>query len=161
MFIFHCIIFWSGTDRELKYFIIYRFFIVIMFRIRIIISFIARYEEFVLVTEAPQCNRMSVTGQDTDNKKIMYKYTNLLLLLLFDDEMARFVVSTSQEHVAVIMRNSPSVVIIQCVCDVYCFTEHCISESLILNVEKVRYYGDFKNTLHPCWCGKQMACGVR
>ncbi len=36
-------------------------------------SFIARYvytyEEFVLVTEAPQCNRMIATRQDTDNKK--------------------------------------------------------------------------------------------
>ncbi len=42
-------------------------------------SFIARYvctyEEFVLVTVAPQFDRMTVTGQDTDNKKIMYKYT--------------------------------------------------------------------------------------
>ncbi len=36
-------------------------------------SFIARYvytyKEFVIVTEAPQCNRMTATGQDTDNKK--------------------------------------------------------------------------------------------
>ncbi len=36
-------------------------------------SFIARYvytyEEFVFMTEAPQCNRMTVTGQNTDNKK--------------------------------------------------------------------------------------------
>ncbi len=40
--------------------------------IRIRMSFIARYvytyEDFVLVTEAPQCNRMTVTRQDTDNK---------------------------------------------------------------------------------------------
>ncbi len=40
-----------------------------LFRIRI--SFIARYvctyEEFVLVIEAPQCDRMTVTRQDTDN----------------------------------------------------------------------------------------------
>ncbi len=34
------------------------------------------YEEFVIVTEAPQCNRMTATGQDTDNKRIIYKYTN-------------------------------------------------------------------------------------
>ncbi len=36
-------------------------------------SFIARYvykhEEFVIVTEAPQCKRKTATGQDTDNKK--------------------------------------------------------------------------------------------
>ncbi len=36
-------------------------------------SFIARYfytnKEFVLVTEAPQCNKMTATGQDTDNKE--------------------------------------------------------------------------------------------
>ncbi len=44
------------------------------FIIRIKKSFIARYvytyEEFDLVTEAPQCNRMTATGQDTDNTKI-------------------------------------------------------------------------------------------
>ncbi len=44
-------------------------------------SFIARYgytyEEFVLVTEAPQCNRMTATGQDTDNKKIIDKIDNV------------------------------------------------------------------------------------
>ncbi len=44
-------------------------------------SFIARYvytnEEFVSVTEAPRCDRMTVTRQDTDNKKnnILYKNT--------------------------------------------------------------------------------------
>ncbi len=48
------------------------------FRIRIKMSFIlARYvytyEEFVIVTEAPQCNRMTVTGEDTVNKRTMYK----------------------------------------------------------------------------------------
>ncbi len=36
-------------------------------------SFIARYvytyKEFVIVTEAPQCNRKTATGQDTGNKK--------------------------------------------------------------------------------------------
>ncbi len=41
-------------------------------------SFFARYvytyKEFVIVTEAPQCNRMTATGQDTENK-IIYKYT--------------------------------------------------------------------------------------
>ncbi len=40
--------------------------------LRIRMSFIARYvytyEEFVLVTEAPQCDRMTVTRQDTDNQ---------------------------------------------------------------------------------------------
>ncbi len=38
--------------------------------------YVYTYEEFVIVTEAPQCNRMTATGQDTDNKKIIYKYTN-------------------------------------------------------------------------------------
>ncbi len=49
--------------------------LVVFFRIwiwiRIRMSFIARYvytyKEFVLVTEAPQCDRMTETGQDTDN----------------------------------------------------------------------------------------------
>ncbi len=40
---------------------------------RMRMSFIARYvytyKEFVIVTEAPQCNRMTATEQDTDNKK--------------------------------------------------------------------------------------------
>ncbi len=40
-------------------------------------SFIARYvytyKEFVIVTEAPQCNKMTATGEDTDNKIIIYK----------------------------------------------------------------------------------------
>ncbi len=46
-------------------------------------SFIARcvytYEEFVLVTEAPHCNRMTVTRQDTDNKNNIqiYKIDNV------------------------------------------------------------------------------------
>ncbi len=31
------------------------------------------YEEFVKVTDAPQCNRMTATGQDTDDKRIIYK----------------------------------------------------------------------------------------
>ncbi len=43
------------------------------------ISFIARYvctyEEFVLVTEAPQCDRMTVTRQDTNNKNNNIQYT--------------------------------------------------------------------------------------
>ncbi len=48
---------------------------------RMRMSFIARYvytyEEFVIVTEAPQCNRMTAQdrSQDTDNKRIIYKYT--------------------------------------------------------------------------------------
>ncbi len=50
----------------------FTFKILIVSRIRI--SFIARYvytyEEFVLVPEAPQCDRMIETGQETDNKKI-------------------------------------------------------------------------------------------
>ncbi len=41
-------------------------------------SFIARYvysyKKFVIVIEAPECNRMTATGQDTDNKLIIYKY---------------------------------------------------------------------------------------
>ncbi len=43
-------------------------------------ALLARYvytcEEFVIVTKAPQCNRMKATGQDTDHKIIIYKYTN-------------------------------------------------------------------------------------
>ncbi len=31
------------------------------------------YEEFVIMTEAPQFNRMTATGQDTDNKMTIYK----------------------------------------------------------------------------------------
>ncbi len=31
--------------------------------------YVYTYEEFVIVTEAPQCNRMTATGQDTDNKE--------------------------------------------------------------------------------------------
>ncbi len=56
----------------------------VIVRIRIRISFIARhvyaYEEFVLVIEAPQCDRMTVTKQDTDNKKNniqIYKIDNV------------------------------------------------------------------------------------
>ncbi len=48
------------------------------------ISFIARYvctyEEFVLVRVASQCDRMTATGQDTDNKKNngqIYKMDNM------------------------------------------------------------------------------------
>ncbi len=29
--------------------------------------------------KAPQCNRMTATGQDTDNKRTIYKYTNILV----------------------------------------------------------------------------------
>ncbi len=31
------------------------------------------YEEFVIVTDAPQSNRMKMTGQDTDNKGIVFE----------------------------------------------------------------------------------------
>ncbi len=34
------------------------------------------YEEFVIVTEAQQCNRMTATEQNTDNKITIYKFTN-------------------------------------------------------------------------------------
>ncbi len=37
--------------------------------------YVYTYEEFVIVTEAPQCNRMTATGQDTDNKRTI-QYTN-------------------------------------------------------------------------------------
>ncbi len=30
--------------------------------------YICTYEEFVLETEAPRCDRMTASGQDTDNK---------------------------------------------------------------------------------------------
>ncbi len=32
-------------------------------------EYVYTYKEFVIVTEAPQYNRMTATGQDTDNKK--------------------------------------------------------------------------------------------
>ncbi len=32
------------------------------------------YEEFVIVTEAPQSNKMTATGQDTDNKNNVQIY---------------------------------------------------------------------------------------
>ncbi len=31
-------------------------------------SYVYTYKEFVIVTEAPQCNKMTATGPDTDNK---------------------------------------------------------------------------------------------
>ncbi len=37
------------------------------------VLYVYTYEEFVIVTEAAQSNRMTVTGQDTDNKIIIYK----------------------------------------------------------------------------------------
>ncbi len=30
--------------------------------------------------KAPQCNRMTATGQDTDNKRTIYKYTILVVI---------------------------------------------------------------------------------
>ncbi len=39
------------------------------------IRYIYTYEEFVILTEAPRCNRMTATRQDTDDKRIIYKYT--------------------------------------------------------------------------------------
>ncbi len=38
--------------------------------------YVYTYQEIVLVTEAPQCNRKTATGQHTDDKRITYKYTN-------------------------------------------------------------------------------------
>ncbi len=35
--------------------------------------YVYTYKEFVIVTQAPQCNRKTATGQDTDNKRIIYK----------------------------------------------------------------------------------------
>ncbi len=35
--------------------------------------YVYTYEEFVIVTEALHCNRMTATGQDTDNKIIIYQ----------------------------------------------------------------------------------------
>ncbi len=48
---------------------------------RMRMSFIVyTYEEFVIVTEAPQCNKKTATGQDTDNKNIDYNdYTGIQL----------------------------------------------------------------------------------
>ncbi len=50
-----------------------------------IMSFIVRYvyiyKEFVIVTEAPQCNRRTETGQDADNTNNnmqVYKIDNVL-----------------------------------------------------------------------------------
>ncbi len=42
--------------------------IYIRMRMSVIARYVYTYEEFVIVTEAPQCNRMTATGQDTDNK---------------------------------------------------------------------------------------------
>ncbi len=60
-------------------------------RTRIRMSFLARYvctyEEFVLVTVAPQCDRMTATGQDTDNKKNnvqIYKMDNSVCTGMLD-----------------------------------------------------------------------------
>ncbi len=39
--------------------------------------YVYTYAEFVIVTEAPLCNRRTATGQDTDNKSTIYKYTNV------------------------------------------------------------------------------------
>ncbi len=35
--------------------------------------YVYTYEEFVIVTEAPQCNWMTATGQDIDNNRAIYK----------------------------------------------------------------------------------------
>ncbi len=35
----------------------------------VLARYVYAYKEFVIVTEAPQCNRMTATGQNTDNKK--------------------------------------------------------------------------------------------
>ncbi len=36
------------------------------------------------MTEAPQCSRMTVTGQDTENKRTIYTYIDeVLVILLF------------------------------------------------------------------------------
>ncbi len=54
----------AGTG-ELHFF----FFLVLALLAR----YIYTYKEFVIVTEAQQCNRMTVTGQDTYNKITIYK----------------------------------------------------------------------------------------
>ncbi len=41
------------------------YYIAVRMRMSFIARYVYTYEEFVIVTEAPQCNRM--TGQDTDN----------------------------------------------------------------------------------------------
>ncbi len=38
-------------------------------RINFIASYVYTYDEFVIVTEASQCNRKTATGQDRDNTK--------------------------------------------------------------------------------------------
>ncbi len=43
-----------------------------MYKWALLARYVYTYEEFVIVTEAPQCNRMTATGQDTDNKRIIY-----------------------------------------------------------------------------------------
>ncbi len=49
-------------------------------RIRIRMSFIGQVclhiRGICYSDKAPQCNRMTATGQDTDNKRTIYKYTN-------------------------------------------------------------------------------------
>ncbi len=49
---------------------------IISIRISFISRYVCTYEEFVLVTVAPQCNRITATGQDTDNKKICTNIQN-------------------------------------------------------------------------------------
>ncbi len=47
-------------------------------RFSFIVMYVYTYKEFVIVTEAPQCNRMTATGQDTDNKNTqIYKIENV------------------------------------------------------------------------------------
>ncbi len=52
----------------------------IRIRIRIRMSFIGQVclhiRGICYSDKAPQCNRMTATGQDTDNKRTIYKYTN-------------------------------------------------------------------------------------
>ncbi len=50
-----------------------------LFRIRIRMSFIGQVclhtQGICYSDKAPQCNRMTATGQDTDNKRTIYKYS--------------------------------------------------------------------------------------
>ncbi len=60
----------QGLIGWLHFILIVHFIIIIRIRISFIARYVYTYEEFVLVIEAPQCDRMTVTRQDTDNTKL-------------------------------------------------------------------------------------------
>ncbi len=43
-------------------------------QLALLAKYVCTYKEFVIVTEAPQFNRMTAIGQYTDNNRTIYKY---------------------------------------------------------------------------------------